>query len=194
MILRDMQGAVTKTSIGVSKISPSTDPQNTWVVLSGVRSSRLLHMIDEQAPTVLCLQEIDAPHADFWLESLESRGYAMVYKKRTSADKLDGVAVAWKNDTFCAEPENVIEVEYRDDDPLSYMNRDNVGLVVTLKRVGVEGVGEKHLVVANTHLLFNQKRGDVKLGQVSRLLTRIAVTHRYFLLEIPLTFMTGGSS
>jgi hypothetical protein len=42
--------------------------------------------------------------------------------------------------------------------------RDNVALLVLLARRGAppDGGGEPALLVGNTHLLFNPKRGDIK--------------------------------
>lgn len=49
------------------------------------------------------------------------------------------------------------------------MNRDNVGIVVRLRPVRHSRC-QQELVIANTHLLFNPKRGDIKLAQLQLLL------------------------
>lgn len=69
------------------------------------------------------------------------------------------------------------------------MDRDNVGVVAVLEDLLGAGEGGKKkkgkgqerrrrkrlVVVANTHLLFNPRRGDVKLAQVEMLLRRLEV-------------------
>ena len=54
---------------------------------------------------------------------------------------------------------------------LSIMDRDNIALVVALEdvRKGSRHRGRR-FVVANTHLLFNTKRGDVTLCQLHHLM------------------------
>ena len=51
------------------------------------------------------------------------------------------------------------------------MDRDNVALIVVLEDVRSDGAHlGRYLVVANTHLLFNTKRGDVKMCQLHHLM------------------------
>ena len=97
------------------------------------------------------------------------------WKKRTGADKTDGVSVYWQVQKFeLVESE---EVEYRVPG-CGHLDRDNVALLVVLqereggKEGGREG-GRQKLIVANTHLLFNPRRGDVKLAQLQLLLARV---------------------
>lgn len=53
------------------------------------------------------------------------------------------------------------------------LDRDNVGLIVKLKPKTMSLATDKHLIVANTHLLFNPRRGDVKLAQLMVLLAEL---------------------
>lgn len=62
------------------------------------------------------------------------------------------------------------EVRFKlSEDKTAVMNRDNVALVVVLAH---RGTG-RTVCVANTHLLYNPKRGDVKLGQLCMLLAEL---------------------
>ncbi len=54
----------------------------------------------------------------------------------------------------------------------SVLDRDNVALIVMLESTGLPG-GRSKLCVSNTHLLFNPRRGDVKLAQLMLLLAEI---------------------
>ena len=49
----------------------------------------------------------------------------------------------------------------------AYCDRDNVAQVVLLEAIGEE---KNKLCVANTHILFNDKRGLIKLSQIRRVL------------------------
>jgi mRNA deadenylase 3'-5' endonuclease subunit Ccr4 len=56
------------------------------------------------------------------------------------------------------------------DEPKSPMNRDNVCLIHVYRHLG----SGRTFVAATAHLLFNQKRGDVKLNQLCMAFARIA--------------------
>lgn len=55
---------------------------------------------------------------------------------------------------------------------LEFLDRDNVAQVVALRERTPRRDG-RVLLVANTHILFNQGRGDIKLGQLLLLLATI---------------------
>ena len=56
------------------------------------------------------------------------------------------------------------------------LDRDNVGLVLLLRPADAGGQPEPSdfFCVANTHLLYNPRRGDIKLAQLAILLAEIA--------------------
>lgn len=65
---------------------------------------------------------------------------------------------------------------YRPNVPL--LDRDNVGLVLLLQPK-VPGAVSPVICVANTHLLYNPRRGDIKLTQLAVLLAEISsVAHQ----------------
>ncbi|NWV21591.1 ANGE1 protein, partial [Origma solitaria] len=137
------------------------------------RLPNLLQEIQHWDPDVLCLQEVQENH--YW-EQLEptfkEMGFACFYKRRTGT-KTDGCAVCYKQSRF--QLISLSPVEYFRPG-LDILNRDNVGLVLLLQPVLPEGLGLKAvspLCVANTHVLFNPRRGDIKLAQVALLLAEI---------------------
>ncbi|NXQ21411.1 ANGE1 protein, partial [Peucedramus taeniatus] len=137
------------------------------------RLPNLLQEIQHWDPDVLCLQEVQENH--YW-EQLEptfkEMGFACFYKRRTGT-KTDGCAVCYKCSRF--QLISLSPVEYFRPG-LDVLNRDNVGLVLLLQPVLPEGLGLKEvspLCVANTHVLFNPRRGDIKLAQVALLLAEI---------------------
>lgn len=103
-------------------------------------------------------------------------GYTCVYKQRTG-NKTDGCATCYRSS--CFSEVSVTPLEYfRPETDL--LDRHNVGLVLLLRPVLAQGcqvaVKGPLLCVANTHLLFNPRRGDVKLAQLAIMLAEIDST------------------
>lgn len=98
-------------------------------------------------------------------------GYQCVYKKRTGS-KPDGCAVVFKSSRLSLLSSNPVEFFRRGD---SLLDRDNVGLVVLLQPNDPAGQSDpsSFICVANTHLLYNPRRGDIKLAQLAILLAEI---------------------
>ncbi|CDW57015.1 protein angel 2 [Trichuris trichiura] len=123
---------------------------------------------------IFCLQEVQADQFDSYYEKLFNQlGYKGAYKRKTKL-KADGCATFWKANKF--ELVKIREVEYFM--PGTSLVCDNIGLVVCLKVLGKEPTSSNpdlnhEIVVANTHLLFNERLGDVKLCQVALLLAHL---------------------
>ena len=110
-------------------------------------------------------------------------GYKGVYLKRTG-DKLDGCATFYRNDKFTLV-ESVPVPYYKSH--CNLLDRDNVGLVLKLRPHKRHCSEEDNICVANTHLLFNPRRGDIKLAQAMCLLAelnRVAKTQRNGLCQV----------
>ena len=115
------------------------------------------------------MQELDHDCVKAFSESLCRGGtYEFKYKRRTGEDKADGLCMFWNKSRWKCVHYDDLEFYRYDDDPL--MDRHNVAQIGVLKELSSENV----IVVANTHLLFNPKRGDVKLRQLEILLTSIS--------------------
>lgn len=103
---------------------------------------------------------------------------------------MDGCAVSFKRDRFSLVSQHPVEYFRRG---VPSLDRDNVGQVVLLRPLdppsgpsgspgpsgpsGPSGPGQV-LCVANTHLLYNPRRGDVKLAQLALLLAEITRVSR----------------
>lgn len=83
-------------------------------------------------------------------------GYHCEYKMRTGR-KPDGCAICFKHSKFSLLSVNPVEF-YRRDVPL--LDRDNVGLVLLLQPK-IPSAASPAICVANTHLLYNPRRGDI---------------------------------
>ncbi|XP_061609617.1 protein angel homolog 2 isoform X2 [Phyllopteryx taeniolatus] len=138
------------------------------------RLPNLLAELSKYDADVLCLQEVQQDHFENQIRpALQARGYECVYKKRTGK-KPDGCAVAFKTSRLRLLSSNPVEF-FRPGDAL--LDRDNVGLVVLLQpKDAAPSAG--FVCVANTHVLYNPRRGDVKLAQLAILLAEIGLSSR----------------
>ncbi|KFU87433.1 Protein angel 2 [Chaetura pelagica] len=134
------------------------------------RFPNILQEIKQLDADVLCLQEVQADHYRTEIKSsLESLGYHCEYKMRTGR-KPDGCAICFKTSKFSLISSNPVEF-FRHDIPL--LDRDNVGLVLLLQP-RFHCKTNAAICIANTHLLYNPRRGDIKLTQLAMLLAEIA--------------------
>ncbi|KAJ1157482.1 hypothetical protein NDU88_010193 [Pleurodeles waltl] len=139
------------------------------VLFWSYRLPNLLREFREFNADVLCLQEVQEDHYLAQIKpSLEALGYHCEYKMRTGS-KPDGCAICFKTSKFALVSSNPVEF-FRSDIPL--LDRDNVGLVLLLQP-NLEP-NTPVICVANTHLLYNPRRGDIKLTQLAILLAEIA--------------------
>ncbi|KAL5008141.1 hypothetical protein ScPMuIL_013722 [Solemya velum] len=133
------------------------------------RQQKLLGEISRFRPDILCMQEVYKDHYEsFFKPKLQHLGYSGEYIKR-SGDKQDGCATFYVNSKFT--PDHVTPVPYFCDKN-SVLDRDNVGLVLSLKPLKEKYSGER-ICVGNTHLLYNPRRGDVKLAQLMMLFAEL---------------------
>lgn len=149
------------------------------------RLQRLGNLLSHLNADVLALQEVEQPTFEWLSAKLAAQGMQGVYKRRTG-DQLDGVALfvrATRLDVLAVE-----EVEFREladhgvdcvqpapgEDTafglrLQEMARkDNVALLLLANDTAT---GRK-LVLGCTHILWNPKRGLVKLAQIRELTSR----------------------
>lgn len=136
------------------------------------RLPNLLSEIQKYNADILCLQEVQEDHYENQIKpALQAKGYQCEFKKRTGK-KPDGCAVIFKTSRLSLLSSNPVEF-FRPSDAL--LDRDNVGLVLLLQPN--DGVARSDpsafICVANTHLLYNPRRGDIKLAQLAILLAEI---------------------
>ncbi|TNN52303.1 Protein angel 1 [Liparis tanakae] len=138
------------------------------------RCSLLLEELHKWAPDILCLQEVQENHyRDQLHPALSLMGYACVFKRR-SGTKTDGCATCYRRSRFSELSVATLEF-YKPE--VELLDRHNVAVVLLLRPAVTQGAVVKAkgrpLCVANTHLLFNPRRGDVKLAQLAMLMAEI---------------------
>ncbi|KAL6614938.1 hypothetical protein ACP70R_037208 [Stipagrostis hirtigluma subsp. patula] len=136
------------------------------------RKDKLVYEFGLWSPDILCLQEVDK-FTDLE-QVLASQGYNGIWKMRTG-NAADGCAIFWRTARFQLRYEENIEFN-------KLGLRDNVAQLCVLESVAPRKVQTnsspshpqqaKQVVVCNIHVLYNPKRGDIKLGQVRTLLDR----------------------
>lgn len=136
------------------------------------RLPNLLTEIRQHNADILCLQEVQEDHFVNQIKpALLDLGYQCEYKKRTGR-KPDGCAIVFKTSRLSLVSSNPVEF-FRPGDSL--LDRDNVGLVLLLRPKDTISQSDPSasICVANTHLLYNPRRGDIKLAQLAILLAEI---------------------
>jgi mRNA deadenylase 3'-5' endonuclease subunit Ccr4 len=161
------------------------------------RKRKILWELGLWSPDVMCLQEVD--HYDDLDEVLQQKGYVGVFTGRTGMSR-DGCAMFWRTNRFELLEEESIKF-------IDHNLRDNVAQLCVLKcKPNANTPRSKNLehndsedsgsaepttsgsvdsrdhcvVVGNIHVLFNPKRGDVKLGQTRLLMEKAhAISERW---------------
>ena len=96
-------------------------------------------------------------------------GYNGTFKKR-SGNKVDGCATFFKRNKFSVDGVHLIDY-YRQN--VQQMDRFNVAILLFL-HIRSDCLKKKStLCISNTHLLFNKRRGDIKITQLAHLLADI---------------------
>ncbi|KAF4375173.1 hypothetical protein F8388_017319 [Cannabis sativa] len=137
------------------------------------RKKNILFELGLWSADIICFQEVD--RFQELEEGLRLRGYTGVWKRRTGVP-IDGCAIFWRSSRFKLLHEESIEFN-------KLGLRDNVAQICVLELLSrncdenaatlpTSSTNSNKVVVCNIHVLFNPKRGDIKLGQVRTLLDR----------------------
>ncbi|KAG7394236.1 RNA exonuclease ngl2 [Phytophthora boehmeriae] len=150
--------------INDSKVEPAKRHQKyKWEY----RRDGLVREILAYEPDIVCLQEVDH-FEDFFEPKLQKAGFVGVYKRRTGETTHDGCAIFIKKSKCRIVSSHPIEY-FVEDDPV--LNRHNIALAAVVETIERNsGSTPKRFVVANTHLLFNPGRGEIKIAQLDMLL------------------------
>ncbi|XP_017983283.1 PREDICTED: carbon catabolite repressor protein 4 homolog 6 isoform X2 [Theobroma cacao] len=133
------------------------------------RKRNLMFELGLWSADIMCFQEVDKFHD--LEEQMKYRGYSGIWKMRTG-NAMDGCAIFWRTSRFKLLHEEYIEFN-------KHGLRDNVAQICVLELLSqhtpentsapLKSSANK-VVVCNIHVLYNPRRGEIKLGQVRRLL------------------------
>ncbi|KAF6167275.1 hypothetical protein GIB67_043136 [Kingdonia uniflora] len=138
------------------------------------RKRKIVFELGLWSADIMCLQEVD--RFQDLEEDLKLQGYSGIWKMRTG-NAIDGCAIFWRTSRF-----KLVHEEYIEFNKLGL--RDNVAQICVLEANSQNPAGSgspdlstsssnaNKVVTCNIHVLYNPKRGDIKLGQVRVLLTR----------------------
>ncbi|CAN6583617.1 unnamed protein product [Malus baccata var. baccata] len=137
------------------------------------RKRNLIFELGLWSSDIMCLQEVDK--FDDLEEELKLKGYIGFWKMRTG-NPVDGCAIFWRTSRFKLVHEESIEFN-------KLGLRDNVAQICVLEPIRqnstkntaalpTSSTGTNKVVICNIHVLYNPRRGEIKLGQVRVLLDR----------------------
>ncbi|GMT10140.1 hypothetical protein PFISCL1PPCAC_1437, partial [Pristionchus fissidentatus] len=123
--------------------------------------------LSELNADVFGLQEIQDVHFEqFYEPFLKSLGYVCLFQKKSETQHADGLGVFVRANRFKITAMNSVDFLVRGD---KLLDRGNVAQLLRLECLQTGA----SLIVSNTHILFNEKRGDVKLAQIALLMANI---------------------
>lgn len=139
-----------------------------WSVLAWDKRARLVaREVAHYKPDIVCFQEVD--HYEQLRDLLQQHGYTGSYVQRTGG-RPDGLATFWREAAFTVVSLHTIEFA-------ALGLKDNVCQLTLLQSkpsienpVSRESCQGCSVLIANIHVLFNPKRGDIKLAQVRTML------------------------
>ncbi|KAL0553298.1 hypothetical protein IC582_007188 [Cucumis melo] len=137
------------------------------------RKNHILFELGLWSTDIMCFQEVDR-FRDLE-EALKDRGFNGIWKMRTGIP-VDGCAIFWRVSRFKLLHEEFIEFN-------QLGLRDNVAQICVLEQRSqdngdnsvtppVSTSNPNRVVVCNIHVLYNPRRGEIKLGQVRVLLEK----------------------
>uniref|UniRef100_A0A2P2LGH3 Carbon catabolite repressor protein 4 homolog 6 isoform X2 n=1 Tax=Rhizophora mucronata TaxID=61149 RepID=A0A2P2LGH3_RHIMU len=143
------------------------------------RKRSILFELGLWSADIMCFQEVDK-FQDLEQE-LKQQGYSGIWKMRTG-NAIDGCAVFWRMSRFKLLYEESIEFN-------RLGLRDNVAQICVLELMSQNSIpnttalptsstSSNKVVICNIHVLYNPRRGEIKLGQVRLLLERAYAVSR----------------
>lgn len=129
------------------------------------RKQLIYRELRDSLADVICLQEVEENILPDLARYLNIYGYKYLYKRRTSSN-VDGCAMFYLEHklSLCS----YTNLEFFKPN-VQQLDRHNIAIVATFS---INNTDQK-VVLATTHILFNQKRHDIKLMQTQMLLSEI---------------------
>lgn len=136
------------------------------------RGHKIVSELLNNKADIICLQEVEQRHLrTLYQPKLAQSGYECLYKKKTGY-KIDGCAIFYKSSLF--DLLNHKGIEFKRTDLTKILDRDNVGIIAVLKpKSSPTTLDLPKIVIANTHLIFNPQRCDIRLAQLKLFLSEL---------------------
>lgn len=129
------------------------------------RSKKILSELKTLNGDLVALTEFEKDEK--FIKELNSYGYEFSFKPRTG-NHSEGCAIAWKFEKY--ELIDLLSINFNinktEKNKSDIFNRENIALIGIFKVVGIP---DTVVLFSTTHLVFNFKRGDIKLGQIVQL-------------------------
>ena len=133
------------------------------------RSKKILSELKTLNADLISL--IETERDEKFIKELNSYGYEFAFKPRTG-NHSEGCAIAWKIEKY--ELIDLFSIGFnmnKNGNNISGVyDRDNIALIGIFKLVEIPNI---IVIFSTTHLVFNVKRGDVKLGQIYQLMNAL---------------------
>lgn len=117
------------------------------------RYDKILEELELLKPDIACFQEVQDD--EYLLDRIKKIGYSYKIKKRRN--KTEGCCTIWRDTFEYIDYYFLVHNSFNDS---TIFCKDNVSQVLVLSR------NQEYYIVGNTHVLFNYKRGDIKLAQL----------------------------
>jgi mRNA deadenylase 3'-5' endonuclease subunit Ccr4 len=153
------------------------------------RSKLIIEIILKLQIDIICFQELEEEDNEDFLNKLKENNFDYRFKKRPKQNKIElkeGCGIFYNINKF--ELIESFELEYKCKDSF-IVNKENVAIFILLKnKIEYKNVKNNDLLlIVCSHLLFNDKRGDIKLGQIYELqksISAIKIKYKQFNIRI----------
>eukprot|EP01120_Amphizonella_sp_Union-15-10_P013773 TRINITY_DN6489_c0_g1_i1.p1 TRINITY_DN6489_c0_g1~~TRINITY_DN6489_c0_g1_i1.p1 ORF type:complete len:311 (-),score=40.25 TRINITY_DN6489_c0_g1_i1:37-969(-) len=153
---------VTYNILGKVYASPQWFPYCENAVLQfSTRSKLILQELQDLEANLICLQELD--EFSFWESKLSELGYVAVYFGRSS--KSDGCGIFYMPNKLKLQKHQGVNF------PDKF---DRIGLMCSFSLVQSKGIKNNTIVVATTHLYWDNSRVDVQFQELKYFLDSLA--------------------
>jgi mRNA deadenylase 3'-5' endonuclease subunit Ccr4 len=140
------------------------------------RKGKIIKEILEHKADIICIQEFERDEE--YIKIMSQNTYECIFKPRCGAHS-EGNAIFFNYNKFSLENIYSLELNMNKDgkDISMIYDRDNVVLFGIFKSISYP---DTCFIVSNAHLLYNIKRGDVKLGQSYQLADSLSKLKSYY--------------
>ena len=133
------------------------------------RSKKILSELKTINPDLIGLTELE--NDEKFIKELNSNGYELAFKPRVGKHS-EGCAISWKIEKY--ELIDLLSINFNinknEKDISDIYNRENIALIGILK---LNQIPNTIILFSTIHVVFNVRRGDIKLGQIYQLINSL---------------------